>query len=581
MTKRIYVFFCMIILMSGVNKIHAQNESFKAPVITDDMTVDPEQNQQWRAGQSKYSAKPKNMWEIGVHGGRFAINGDVPTSPLFPGFGVGLHLRKAITYGFSIRLDGFYGITKGFDDRMSEGRVIWREELPTEGSISNAMYRNFKSTNVYGAVEGILNIGNILFHRERNKWNVYLGLGVGVNNNQTKVNNKDANGNVYNWESVTVNPDDKYSDNVKKIKDAVKFDDTYETATKNDRNVGFLFDNGDLHLQFHGSVGVSRKLNRRVNLSLEHKIMVNDFDGWDGFKWRSFEDMTNDSDQGHYTSLRIGINIGSFEKRTEPLYWLNPLDGALNDVAELKQRPKFDLTDSDGDGVIDLIDQEKNSPAGAPVDTRGIVLDSDKDGVPNYMDDEPYSPPGYEVDQKGVAIIPDKPVTESRLNEALKNAKSDWWLPMIHFDLDKYYIRPEFHPQLKSVAEVMMKHPDLKVVATGNTDVRLGDSYNNMLSYNRAKAAIDYLVSTYNIPRDRFILMYEGKSEPIIDNLPASHNINKLTEMQQYINRRVEFRIATPEDTEMAAPTGDNAGSNTPGSSRKGTKYSGNANSGY
>ena len=257
------------------------------------------------------------------------------------------------------------------------------------------------------------------------------------------------------------------------------------------------------------------------------------------------------------------------------------MDGALNDVAELKQRPKFDLTDSDGDGVIDLIDQEKNSPAGAPVDTRGIVLDSDKDGVPNYMDDEPYSPPGYEVDQKGVAIIPDKPVTESRLNEALKNAKSDWWLPMIHFDLDKYYIRPEFHPQLKSVAEVMMKHPDLKVVATGNTDVRLGDSYNNMLSYNRAKAAIDYLVSTYNIPRDRFILMYEGKSEPIIDNLPASHNINKLTEMQQYINRRVEFRIATPEDTEMAAPTGDNAGSNTPGSSRKGTKYSGNANSGY
>ena len=442
------------------------------------------------------------------------------------------------------------------------------------------MYRNYKSTNIYGAVEGILNLGNILFHKERNKWNIYLGLGVGVNNSDTKINNRDGSNSIYNWESATVNSDAKYPDKVKSIKDAVNFDDSYETTAKNERGVGFFNDNGNLHLQAHGAVGVSRKLNRRVNLSLEHKILLNDFDGWDGFQYRSNLDQSNDNDQGHYTSLRIGINLGSFEKRTEPLYWLNPLDGALNDVAELKQRPKFDLTDTDGDGVIDLIDQEKNSPAGAPVDTRGIVLDSDKDGVADYQDDEPYSPPGYEVDDKGVAIIPDKPVTESRLNEALKNAKSDWWLPMIHFDLDKYFIKPEYHPQLKSVAEVMIKHPDLKVVASGHTDVRLGDNYNTVLSYNRAKAAIDYLVSTYNIPRDRFILHYEGKADPIIENLPASHNITKQKEMQQYINRRVEFRVATPEDTEMAAPSGS-AGSNTPGSSRKGSKYSGNANSGY
>jgi hypothetical protein len=64
---------------------------------------------------------------------------------------------------------------------------------------------------------------------------------------------------------------------------------------------------------------------------------------------------------------------------------------------------------------------KKNSPQGAPVDTRGITLDSDKDGIPDYKDDEPFSPPGYEVDSKGVAVITDKPVTESRLAEALKS----------------------------------------------------------------------------------------------------------------------------------------------------------------
>ena len=44
---------------------------------------------------------------------------------------------------------------------------------------------------------------------------------------------------------------------------------------------------------------------------------------------------------------------------------------------------------------IDMLDQEVNTPAGAPVDTRGIALDSDGDNIADYKDKEPYSPPGY------------------------------------------------------------------------------------------------------------------------------------------------------------------------------------------
>lgn len=577
MTKRIYLLLLSVAMIGGFNQLNAQNESFKSPVITDEMTVNPEQNKEWRAGQNKYSAKPKNMWELGIHGGRFGISGDIPTT-IFPGWGAGIHLRKAINYALSIRLDGVYSSSKGYDDRFTPGDVIALEQLPSVGSVTNGMYRNYKNTTIAGSLEGIINIGNILFHRERNKWNLYVGVGLGAAIIDTRVNNVN-NGSVINWESLNLNPDDKYTDNVKKMKDAM--DSDYETKVENERNVQGLFDNGKTALTVPVSIGISRKLNKRVNLTLEHKYYWVDYDAWDGFVYRSSYDQSNDNDGGNYTSLRIGINLGNFDKRTEPLYWLNPLDGALNDVAELKQRPKFDLTDTDGDGVIDMIDQEKDSPSGAPVDTRGITLDSDKDGIADYKDDEPYSPPGYEVDTRGVAVIPDKPVTESRLNEVLKNAKSDWWLPMIHFDLDKYFVKPEFYPQLQSIAEVMMSHPDMKITVSGYTDTRLGDDYNTVLSYNRAKAAIDYLVGTYNLPRERFILQYNGKESPIIPDLPASHNITKQKEMQQYINRRVEFKVATPEDKEMAAPTGPNAGSNTPGSSRKGAKYSGNANSGY
>ncbi len=577
MIKRMHVFIFILSSMVAWNEVNAQNESFKSPVITDEMTVNPDQNREWRAGQSKYSAKPKNMWELGINVGRFAISGDVPTT-MFPGWGAGLHLRKAINYALSIRLDGTYMTTKGFDDRLSSGNIMALEQLPDYGSVTNDMYRNYKNTTIGGSVEAIFNIGNILFHKERNKWNFYVGVGVGAISRDTRVNNS-ANGVPINWNALNLNVDDKYSDNVKKIKDAM--DSEYEIKVGNKRDVAPLFNDGNVSVTIPLSVGISRKINKRVNLSLEHKYFWVDNDTWDGFVNRSIYDQTNSRDAGQYTSLRLGINLGKFDKRTEPLYWLNPLDGALNDVAELKQRPKFDLTDSDGDGVIDMIDQEKNSPQGAPVDTRGITLDSDKDGIADYKDDEPFSPPGYEVDSKGVAVITDKPVTESRLAEALKATKNDWWLPMIHFDLDKFYVKPEFYPQLKSVADVMMTNPNVKITVNGYTDARAGDDYNKVLSYNRAKAAIDFLVGTYNIPRERFILQYEGKSDPVIPGLPASHNITKQAERQQYMNRRVEFKVASSEDVEMSQPTGPKAGANTPGSSRKGSKYSGNANSGY
>ena len=124
-------------------------------------------------------------------------------------------------------------------------------------------------------------------------------------------------------------------------------------------------------------------------------------------------------------------------------------------------------------------------------------------------------------------------------------------------------------------------HPEMKVVAIGHTDVRLSDDYNKVLAYKRADAAINYLVAKYGLPRDRFILQYDGEVLPMVPNLPDSHSIPKQTEMDQYINRRVEFRVATTSDMSMDRPIGPDAGKDTPGSSRVGTKYSGNVNSGY
>ena len=46
------------------------------------------QHTEFMNGTYNYPAKPRNMWEIGIKGGSFTVNGDVPSKFLSPGFGV-------------------------------------------------------------------------------------------------------------------------------------------------------------------------------------------------------------------------------------------------------------------------------------------------------------------------------------------------------------------------------------------------------------------------------------------------------------------------------------------------------------
>ena len=129
----------------------------------------------------------------------------------------------------------------------------------------------------------------------------------------------------------------------------------------------------------------------------------------------------------NYANLRIGINIGNKSTRSEPLYWINPMEVVLNDINELRTaQENITLSDSDGDGVIDQIDLEPNTPVGALVDTKGRTLDSDRDGVPDYLDKEPYYTPrqGERVNSEGVVVNPIATggVTEDRVRELIDEA---------------------------------------------------------------------------------------------------------------------------------------------------------------
>lgn len=597
MTRLFHVLLSSLFILLATG-LQAQTNTDVTPEITDEMTADPEQNAAWRTGQAVYSARPKHMWELGIHAGTAFISGDVE-APFPAGYGFGLHLRKAINYNLSFRLDGTYQSSRGYDARSFnyfESERTYQQnytEKPILGGYTDEsthadnIHRNYKTNLLDLSFEGIFNFGNMLFHSPTNKWNVFIVAGAGLGFPKTFVDllNGDE---LYNFASVIEGLDMETNEGRKESRTRLKnlLDGDFETKGGIERDIiTILNDHKTIIPHFHGGVGVSRKLSRRINLGLEHRVIISDNDLLDAFEDRTELDESTSNDVAHYTSLRLGINLGSFEKRIEPLYWVNPLDGPLTDIAELKQRPKFDLTDSDGDGVIDMTDQEINTPAGCPVDTRGVTLDSDSDGIADCKDQEPYSPPGYEVDATGVAQVPDAGfLTEEEVVNILNTrggGNFSWFLPMIHFDLDKYYVKPEFYGSLHHIATVMNSHPDMKIVANGYTDNRSGSDYNNVLSYNRANAAINYLVENYNLPRSRFVISYGGEQGPIVKGLRDSHNISSTEEYKHYINRRVEFRVATATDTDMARPAGPEAGDNTPGSSRPGSKYSGNRNSGY
>ena len=641
-------------------------DTWKTPYVSDEMTKDPEQNKSWKMGEYKYNSQPKNSWEVGLHGGHFFIDGDVDRQ-IPGGFGVGLHLRKALNYVFSIRGSIFYGRTSFIENQFWRhgnnknvngvgGGLIEPEFAaydPTGDPAGPGEWiPSTKTTYMAGNLAVVFNIGNLLFHKERNKWNWYAALGLGLDHHDTKLDLLGSNGLPYfgvreqiGWNAADFDTKagrDAYESQVADIYDGI-----YETDGPEKRGIFRIGDDFNIHPVFVPSMGISRKINKRINIAIEHQAFLSDNDYLDGIKYRNEFDQTNNVDIGHYTHVRVGVNIGNFDKVTEPLYWLNPYDAAFNDIADLKSQPALDLTDDDNDGVLDIMDQELDTPEDCPVDTRGVVLDSDGDGIIDCEDKEPYSRPGCPIDEVGVAqceeeccadeesinkLIDKKteaiqrtlsangiqPVqmretTRTVTNEdgttttetvmvpvagangangssgangangvngrngragAIRTGCGEWFLPMIHFDLNKSTIKPEYYSHLHNVAQVLKKCPEVCVVAQGHTDQRNSNDYNTVLSYKRAKSAVDYLVDNYGIDRSRIQLMFGGEENPMI-SAPNS-------EAHHFMNRRVEFRTCEGGDFDMAAPDSyiePNSGSTI--SPNQTEYYNGNKSSGY
>lgn len=122
---------------------------------------------------------------------------------------------------------------------------------------------------------------------------------------------------------------------------------------------------------------------------------------------------------------------------------------------------------------------------------------------------------------KDVAYFNEKTVTVGK-TFVMKN---------INFDFAKYTLQPSSFVELKKIVLILQQNPTYKIEISGHTDNIGNKSSNILLSQNRAKAVMDYLISQ-KIAAERITFSGYGSSKPVANNE---------TEEGRATNRRVEF----------------------------------------
>jgi len=558
------------------------------------------QQEDYDEGEYLFPAQKKSNWSIGVAGGTSFVSGDVKA---LPGWGAAAEVRKALGHTFSIRAQVAVGQTRGLNYESSRGYykhggTPWDQfyTTPTTNPLNpTRVFYNFKMGYGDAFIQGVVNLNNINFYKEQNKWNIYATAGIGMMGYRVKVDALDANGNPYDFSVVPnlreLNTIFEFAEAKRNVITVLKddvLDGVYETLAEGHRDEQGIKlgtdENGDakyyvINPAVSAGMGFRFRIARRLDVSIEHRIVWTNDDLLDGQRWSEWpagttSTLTGDADLYHTSLVGLNFRLGPGE---ESMWWTNPLHDMNRKNADIKNELQKLKEDSDGDGIADLFDQEPDTPEDTPVDNLGRTLDSDADGYPDHIDDEPFSPKGSKVDDRGRALdadgdgVPDifdvEPNTEPgylvdvkgraiKIPEIPDNLGgggngnnnnnnnlgylSNCAFPSIHFDLDKDVIKPEFYPELYYIARVMRENPELQVMIDGHTDNRNTNNYNFDLSQRRAENTRKFLEQTFGISGSRIQVKYQGEEAPLVEGLPDNHS-NPKYEPMHYINRRVEI----------------------------------------
>lgn len=102
----------------------------------------------------------------------------------------------------------------------------------------------------------------------------------------------------------------------------------------------------------------------------------------------------------------------------------------------------------------------------------------------------------------------------------------------IFFAFDSYILKQESKTELNKIIDFMKMNPNIKIEISGHTDSIASNTYNKVLSENRAKSVVQYLIN-HGINKTRLVAKGFGESRPVATNETiAGRAKNRRTEMK-------------------------------------------------
>src|SRR6266498_5214632 len=182
------------------------------------------QHTEFLNGTYNYPAKPRNQWEIGIKGGLSALSSDVRAR--IPTLGLGLHVRKALGYVFSMRLEYDWLNMKGLNFAPSGAfkrnpvlEEIYRRPASQGGTYSqNVIYYNYRTHINELSLQGVVTLNNIRFHKAKTGMNFYGFGGIAPMFYAPKYNALNASGLPYDFSGITSVTYDNRKTAIKQLK---------------------------------------------------------------------------------------------------------------------------------------------------------------------------------------------------------------------------------------------------------------------------------------------------------------------------------------------------------------------------
>jgi len=261
-------------------------------------------------------------------------------------------------------------------------------------------------------------------------------------------------------------------------------------VTKDNRSFAFL-----------AGLNVEYNLTKRLALGWYNHYRMQNKDNFEG--GRQWQGITNDGILSTTLGIRYKFKpINKCHVRNIDMATYNGKDDTEDRLAALEKRvdaiednyaPKDDVAK-----LVKRVDDLEEYLRPEP--------DDDGDGVPNSRDREPNTPKGSFVNFWGESL------PDNVLKAAAGNAgSSDWNIPSIFFDFDKYFLRQRSKEIIQDVALRMMQNPDMKVEIRGYCDNPGTNNYNARLSVKRCLEAKKELVQVHKVDESRIVINGLGK----------------------------------------------------------------------